>query len=402
MMEKRRLTTFVLAVKNLKKRSFRSKGLMAIVAVFAFTIFCGALLSQSIRLGRNYMSGRMGADIMVVPRGYALELQNILLRSESGTFYMDENLAEGIASMAGIEKVSPQLYIGSLNASCCSVPVQLIGYDPKCDFTIKSWMTSMDSSKLGFEEVVTGSRVNSTVGSQIWLFGQPLIVAAKIDDTGMGFDSAVFMTMETAQHLIETSAKTAVHPAGSGKDRISALFIKLSDDIEPSAAAKTILKQYPQADVVVLKDMIQHISGVLKNIRGLIYGIQALLWIVSVLFLIVIFTVSTNERKREFGLFLAMGATRKKLERLLMTEALLICVIGALCGIAAACFIMFEFRLLIAVSLGIPYLLPTTGSTIILAVITLLISILNGAAACIYSVKRISRLENNAMIREYE
>jgi putative ABC transport system permease protein len=145
-MEKQRLTTFVLALKNLKKRSFRTKSLIAIAAVLAFTIFCGALLSQSINFGKNYMSGRMGADIMVVPRGYALNLESTLLRSESNTFYMNENLVVGISSIPGVEKVSPQLYIGSLNASCCTVPVQLIGFEPKTDFTIKSWMTNIDSS----------------------------------------------------------------------------------------------------------------------------------------------------------------------------------------------------------------------------------------------------------------
>lgn len=401
-MEKQRLTTFVISLKNLRKRSFRTKSLIAIVAVFAFAIFCGALLSQSMSLGRNYMSGRMGADIMVVPRGCALSLQNTLLRSESNTFYMNENLAEKISAMPGVEQVSPQLYIGSLNASCCTVPVQLIGFKPKTDFTIKSWMTNIDSSKLGFGEVVTGSRVNSTFGGQVWFFGQPLKVVAKLNDTGMGFDSSVFMTLETAQHMIKISEQTAVHPAGTGKDHISALFIKLASNADASNVAKTIMSAYPQTDVVALKEMMQHISTQLNNIRGLIYGIQGLLWIVSILILAVIFTVTTNERKREFGLFLALGATRKKLESLLMTETLIISILGALCGVIAAFFIMFEFRMLIAISLGIPYMQPTIGSTIILAAISLLISIFTGAIACLYSAIRIGRLEPHIMIREYE
>ena len=215
-MGKQRLTTFMISLKNLRKCSFRTKSLIAIVAVFTFTIFCGALLSQSISLGRNYMSGRMGADIMVVPRGCALSLQDTLLRSKSNTFYMNENLMEEISAMSGVEQVSPQLYIGSLNAACCAVPVQLIGFEPKTDFTIKSWMTNISSSKLGFSEVVTGSRVNATFGNQVWFFGQPFKVVATLDDTGMGFDSSVFMTLETAQHMIAISEQTAVHPAGTG------------------------------------------------------------------------------------------------------------------------------------------------------------------------------------------
>jgi putative ABC transport system permease protein len=401
-MEKQRLTTLVISVKNLKKRSFRTKSLIVIVAVLAFTIFCGALLSQSISLGENYMSGQMGADIMVVPRGYALNLQNTLLRSESNTFFMNEDIAEGISLLPGVNLVSPQLYIGSLNASCCTVPVQLIGFDTKTDFTIKSWMTNIDSSKLGFREVVLGSRVNAAVGSQIWLFGQPLKVAATLDDTGMGFDSAVFMTLETAQYLIDKSSETAVHPAGTEKDNISALFIKLDTDSDAYKAAKAILSKYPQTDVVVLEEMMQYVSAQQKNIKGLIYGIQALLWVVSLFVLAVVFTFTINERKREFGLFLALGATRKKLESLLITETLLISVLGALMGVTAACFIMFEFRMLIAVSLGLPYLQPTIGSTVILVAMSLAISIITGVIACSYSVIRIGRVETHILTREYE
>ena len=85
-----------------------------------------------------------------------------------------------------------------------------------------------------------------------------------------------------------------------------------------------------------------------------------------------------------------------------MTETLIISMLGALCGVIAACFIMFEFRMLIAISLGLPYMQPTIGSTIILAAISLLISVSTGVLACLYSVIRIGRLETHMMIREYE
>jgi putative ABC transport system permease protein len=401
-MKKMRLTSFVIAIKNLRKRSFRTKGLIAIVAVLAFTIFCGALLSEGLSLGKNYMSGKMGADIMVVPRGYSLDLQNTLLRSESNTFYMKENLADKISEVPGVEKVSPQLLIGSLNASCCTVPVQLIGYDPKTDFTIKSWMTKIDTSKIGLGEVVIGSRVNAAVGSDISLFGQPLKVAATLDDTGIGFDSSVFMTIETAKHMIETSQEAAIHPAGSGKEQVSALFIKLTSDSDEVKVAKTILSEYPQTDVVILNDMMNHIVEQVNNIKGLSYGIQGLLWVAAILILTVIYTFTANERKREFGLFLVLGATRKKLESLLMTETLIISILGALIGVIAASFIMFEFRMLIAISLGIPYMQPTIGLAMRLAAMSILISVVTGVIACIYSIKRIEHLETHVLIREYE
>jgi len=401
-MRKQGLTTFVISLKNLRKRSVRTKGLIAIVAIVAFTISCGVLLSQSMNLGVNYMTGRMGADIMIVPRGCAASLQDTLLRSKSNTFYMNENLTKEISAMDSVEKVSPQLYIASLNAACCTVPVQLIGFEPKTDFTIKSWMTNINSSELGFGEVVTGSLVNAKVGGQVWLFGQPLKVVATLDDTGMGFNSSIFMTLETAQHMIEISGETAVHPAGKGKNLTSALFVKLASDVDASKVAKLIITTYPQTDVVVSKEMMGEVSSELNNISGLIYGIQGLLWIVSILVLMVVFSVTTNERKREFGLYLALGATRKKLVSLIMTEALIVSILGAICGVMAGCFFMFEFLMLIATSLGLPYLRPTLGTTSTLMAISLIISIFTGVSSSAHSAIRIGRLEPYIMIKEYE
>lgn len=401
-MKKQRLTTFTLSLKNLKKRSFRTKSLIIIVAVFAFTVFCGSLLTQSLKLGESYISGQMGSDIMVVPRGYSLDFQDTLLKSKANTFYMSENLREKISKFHGVEQVSSQLYIASLNASCCTVPVQLIGFDPITDFTIQPWMKKSYEGNLGFGEVVTGSHVNAPVGEQVWFFGQPLKVVATLDNSGMGFDSSMFMTLQTAQHMIELSGQRAIHPAGTGKEEVSALFIKLTNGTDASKVANSIISTYPQIDVILLKDMTKHLSEELDNIKGLIYGIQGFLLIMSILILTIVFTFTINERKREFGLLLSLGATRKKLIYLLMNETIIICVFGSLCGIMAASLIMFDFRMLIAISLGLPYIQPTINVTILIATISLLISVFTGVISCLYCVIPFRRLETLVMIREYE
>ncbi len=401
-MDKQRLTTTVIAIKNLRKHSFRTKCLMIIVAVFSFTVFCGTLLSQSIHLGVNYMSGRMCADIMVVPRGCASLFEDTLLKSKSNTFYLYENLTQAVSEIDGVEWVSPQLYVASLNAACCTIPVQMIGYDPKTDFTIKSWMTNIDSSKLGFNEVVTGSLIKAKPGEQIFLFGQPLMVTATLSDTGMGFDSSIFMTMQTAQNIIENSEETAIHSAGGDKNSVSALFLKLTDNANPSAVAKSIINQYPQTDIVLSKEMMNGISTQLNQISGFIYGIQGLLWIAAIFLLAVVFSVTTNERRREFGLYLALGAARKKILTLIMTENFIISISGALIGILTGCLLMFEFLMLIATSFGLPYLKPNILSTSALIFISLLISVATGMAAGIYSAMRIKKTEITLTIKGNE
>jgi putative ABC transport system permease protein len=166
--------------------------------------------------------------------------------------------------------------------------------------------------------------------------------------------------------------------------------------------AGKILSEYPQTDVVVLTDMMQRMSAQLNNIKGLAYGIEALLWAVSVLIIALIFILTSNERQREFRLLLALGATRSKLKCLLLSEAMIISIIGAFSGVTASCFLMYEFRMLIAVSLGLPYLQPDIGSTALTAAVSVLMSVSTALSACLYSVIRIGRVENYCMIREHD
>ena len=48
----------------------------------------------------------------------------------------------------GIDKISPQLYIASLDAACCSVPVQIVAFEPESDFIVQPWMSGSNVSEL--------------------------------------------------------------------------------------------------------------------------------------------------------------------------------------------------------------------------------------------------------------
>ena len=171
-MKAKRLTCATLAFANVRRKPMRTVGLAIIVAVFAFALFCGSMLTQSLKSGIESMSGRIGADLMVVPRGSGTDLQNSLLRSEPSTFYLEDDIIDGLSSIDGVAQTSPQLFIASLNAACCTVPVQLIGYDPDTDFTITPWMTNTMSEPLSSGQVVVGSLILAEPGDEVYFYGQ--------------------------------------------------------------------------------------------------------------------------------------------------------------------------------------------------------------------------------------
>lgn len=78
---------------------------------------------------------------MIIPYGYEKQLQSAPLRGEPSTFYLDQQLEEKIRSFPGVGNVSSQIFIASLQAACCSLPVQLIGFEPQSDFCDPAGLT---------------------------------------------------------------------------------------------------------------------------------------------------------------------------------------------------------------------------------------------------------------------
>ncbi len=399
-MTEKKLTTFTLALSNLKSRANRTVGLIVLVTLLAAVLFGGMMLVSSIQHGMNSMSGRFGADMMVVPRGSDASAEGLLLRSEPSAFYLDEDITAEIAAMPGVKTASPQLFIQSLDAACCTVPVQLIGYDPATDFNIQPWIIGKMERPLEAGEVVIGDLILAEPGDEVIFFNQPFKVVAKMDATGMGFDSSVFMTMDTAQHMIELSRESGLLPGDVGGADVSSVMVKLDDGTDPAPVRTAIINAHLNTDVVTSSDMLIDISSRLSNMTLLIYMLAALIFVLCIVVLVIMFSVTINERRSEFALFRAQGATRKKIIGLVMTEAVLISLVGAACGILLASLIYFPFTTYIGDMLGMPFLMPTTAEIIGYGVLSAAVSVLTGPLACLPPARKIGQADTYTVMRE--
>ena len=147
-MKLRPLTNRVIAVENIRRRPFRTLGLILMVCFFSIVLIMGTIISKSLANGVQSLSDRMGADVIVVPEGYKGNVESLLLTGEMNDFYMDSQNIDKLNDIEGIEIASPQLYIATLKASCCSFPIQIIGYEEKNDFIIKPWLEKSLGSQL--------------------------------------------------------------------------------------------------------------------------------------------------------------------------------------------------------------------------------------------------------------
>jgi len=109
-----KLGLFYLSRQNLRRRLFRSLVTVIAVAIVAVILFPATILGEGVSRSLEQGTGRLGADMMVAPPGYAFKLESTLIKGEPSTFTMDGSVEEMVRNIRGVEQVSPQLYFATL------------------------------------------------------------------------------------------------------------------------------------------------------------------------------------------------------------------------------------------------------------------------------------------------
>ena len=203
-MEQKMLTVPGLAVRNLRHRRVRTMFLAALVLILSAALFTSRVLTESMKTCIDKTVDRIGADVIVAPGEYESDLSDSLFSGGLCSFYFEKSLMDQVKKTDGIDKISPQLYIASLDAACCSVPVQIVAFEPESDFIVQPWMSGSNVSELKKGQTVVGSKITAKAGDKISFFGQEYEVAGKLEETGTSYDNCAFMNFETAYTLFDS------------------------------------------------------------------------------------------------------------------------------------------------------------------------------------------------------
>jgi putative ABC transport system permease protein len=397
------LTAFRLSIRNIIRRPGRSICLAAVSALLSFALAGGSLLAECLKNGTKSMSDRLGADALIVPGGYEAKAQGALLRGEPSAFFFEGELAEKLLDSYGIEQASPQLFIATLDSDHCAFPVQMIGYDPKTDFVVAPWLSQSVPGGPAKGEVIVGADIDGRKGETLEFFGEYYLVAGKLEKTGIGFDTTVFLNMDQAREALADYADLvgAYIPEGA----ISSISVNVSPEVDISDFSRRIRYGFRDEDVgvVLTQAMLGNISSKMDSFLSVIRVIAGFLWVASIGVLAILFAAILGERKREFGIYRALGASRKKLSVLVLIEASLVSLAGSLVGTALLSLFYFSLNALIGLSIDMPYLAPTSAGTIAwLLGSAIAASFLAGPAASLFTAARIGKMATDAIMREGE
>ncbi|MDO5695538.1 MAG: ABC transporter permease [Eubacteriales bacterium] len=353
----------------------------------------GTLTSVSLHRGVTSLTNRLGADLIVAPHGYKGTVKGVLLTGKPSDVYMPPDSLSKLKRFDFIDTASPQLYITTMKASCCSYPVQLIGFDEETDFIVKPWLEQVYHGRLAEDEVIIGDKVPSAVGEEVRYLGKTMRIVGKLERTGIGFDACVFMDMDTARELALSSQRLKMSYDAEKHDLVSIIMVKLKPGTDAEKAARTITEELKEDKMYGFnsKSFAGPIAANLRILSGYIKFTLVLLWVVAAIVLAMIFSVIVNERKKEMNILRVIGATRGKLLGLILREAAIISAFGAVLGVGVGGFISFIVLPKMSEVLSIPYLIPEWGSLLLYAGACLLIGVLTGPVASLYAGVKVAR-----------
>lgn len=400
----KKIRIFNLAQRNLRRKFVRTLVLLLIVAVVTGTLLGASIFISGMQNALKIGTYRLGADVLVVPEKNESQAKAALLAGEPTSFYMARDIFDRVKKVEGVKKASPQLFIKPASFTCCyNVDAFLVAFEPATDFTISPWLEKNLRKPLVGNEVIVGSSLPIIAGDTIPFFGTPFEVVGTMEPTGMKFfDQSVFMTMDAAYRMAENSQTKSMQPISINKDEISAVLVQVQDNFTPDRVAIRIEHDVEGVKAIASDEVI---STVRRQLGGLLKGIlviSAILWALALLMMGFAFYMIVNERQRELGLLRAMGAKKKHVFGLIVSEAVIVSVVGGVVGIAVGSTLLFSFKDMIIHSLKLPYLLPSVTVLAELVSGAVLFSLFTGLLSSLLPAASASRMEPYEAIRKGE
>lgn len=403
-MKHRRSHLKPLILADLKEKKRQTAELLIISGVLSFVLFGGSVFAGGVQNGMKSLKSRLGADIMVVSADARVSSQGVLIKGDSDYSYMDRSVLDKVRDTEGVDQATSQFFLASSGQPCCDLPVEFVGYDPATDFVVSPWIARASGGRILPEDtVVVGHDVPSKGGDTLTFYGRQYRIGAVLDETGTDLDSVVFSGTDTIKDIYQGAVDKgfAFTKSVNPDKNISSVLIKVSK----GCSTDQVISNLHRADlgnVQILSrgGIMDSTADSISRITEVLYPAIGAVFILVLFILTMVYHYSVLERRREFALMRAAGASRRQVSRLVLSEALILGALGAAAGIILASVVVFPFNAAIEDSLHMPYLLPSVGKILLLMLAGFVLTLAAGLAGAALSSGKAARAEQYLNMRE--
>lgn len=390
------MTLLYLVMRSIRGRQFRS-----LLISFFILVLTGFLLVTTVIL--RGMEGslrtgleRLGTDIVVVPYEVTGELTQVVLTGKLVTKgWMPADNVQRIAGLEAVARVSPQLYLGSVDILGGNIAV--VAFDPESDFTILPWLKEKLKKPMGIGDAIGGSSVRVSQGSsQIVVGSYELNLVGNLEPTGLWLDQSLLVTFGTAREMI----RNGVIPGAVSLDTVTTITVDLKPGYDIEKTAVEIMLAAPGTWSVRATKLMRLLAAQRAGLIQSLFLALGITWALAVVLTGFVFSLMVNERRREVGMLRAAGASRNFIFKLFLTESAILGVGGGVAGIILSAFLLYLLKSWLMSALEIPMLLPSLPSLLGFMFGCFSVALVLVFPALLYPAIRASRLDPAVAMRE--
>ncbi|MCJ7703911.1 MAG: FtsX-like permease family protein [Desulfobacterales bacterium] len=315
-----------ISINNLKRR--KSKVLFLIVGLTIGITTVVALISITRRMNEDIANklDEFGANILIIPRSDDLSLSYGGL-SIGGVAVDTQTLKESdvprirqIEVKENISTVSPKL-VGVIQTEGKKVPWMGVHFEE--EFRLKKWWKIHGTRPKSREEVLLGNEVAvklfKSAGDTLSVNRKSVKITGVLDETGSQDDFLIFGDLAFVQEVMKK-------PGTLSLIEVSAFC----NTCPIEEIVRQVSKELPHAKVTAIKQTLQTKMEALDHFKKFSLGISVIILLIGGLIVFTQMMASVNERKREIGIFRAIGFRKSHVVRIIFLEAL---IVGLMAGI---------------------------------------------------------------------
>jgi putative ABC transport system permease protein len=324
------MTWTQLSLKEWQRRPLRTGVTTAGVAIAIAALFSLLAFQRGYRDGVRHELDRLGAHVLVVPKGCPYDAASIALHGASWPCYLKERYLDEVRAVTSVATAAPVFMTAVYDAG--GTQAVYVGAETNILALKRGWrIEGRFPGRNG--DLLAGSEAARRYG---WRIGERVRLPGLRDRHGIvtGILAPTQSADDTFVHLRLTDAQRWFNHT----NELTHILVRLADpdDLDNAVA------QLRGCDAGLAMNVVP-LAHVFHTIRSLVNSTRLLLGCIALVALLVAGAGVSNtilmavaERRRDIGVLRAVGASRGDIFRLVWLETIQVCLGGAIAGVAIA------------------------------------------------------------------
>ena len=325
-----KLTWLSLSFRDWLRRPLRTAVTVAGVAIAMAALYSLLAFQRGYQAGMRAELDRLGAHVLVVPKGCPYDAASIALHGASWPCYLKADYLNEVRAIAGVATAAPVFMTASFEAE--GAPAVYVGMDESLVRLKPGWRIEGHSPQSEGDLLIgaeVGRRRHWRIGQTVVLpaaAGRPGKICGVLAPTQGADDGFIFLRLIDAQRLFHHERE------------LTHILVRLDDPDQLDHTVRQLRGCNAGMDmnVVPLTHLFRSIQSWVNSTRLWLGCVALVAVLVAAAGVMNTVLMAVAERTREIGVMRALGAARHDVFRLFWLETMQVCVAGCAAGLVTA------------------------------------------------------------------